>query len=323
MACVSFLYLFTCFYLVLFIIHHYLQNLIIFGTYGRFFFWTLRREVVSLTLIKNYLYFYYYILQSLSLLFFKISSKLWTIELYINFFYLVLLSILVIVIIIVAYIYGSEDMEVHIIKLICTLTFIVVALFFYATNFILFFLGLELVAILYFFFFIQQFQVKILTFVKLKNLISSYLWISFFTLLLLSLFLVIVLFTCGTSDFKELNYLHSTSSPFMWSLLLLILFWKIGMPGFHFFKLEMYKYLNIVMLLCFSAITLYLNIFFINFILAHFQGLLQFQSFFFLIYSLGVNYFLVAKGLELSTLYQFLAISAVNTLIFCLIMTLV
>lgn len=95
------------------------------------------------------------------------------------------------------------------------------------------------------------------------------------------------------------------------------------MPGFHFFKLEMYKYLNIVMLLCFSAITLYLNIFFINFILAHFQGLLQFQSFFFLIYSLGVNYFLVAKGLELSTLYQFLAISAVNTLIFCLIMTLV
>ena len=69
-----------------------------------------------------------------------------------------------------------------------------------------------------------------------------------------------IVYLYGTIDLIELNSLNFKKGS---NILLFALFIKIGMPGFHFLKLEIYKFLNLYEVIFFSMLTLVVNTLFI------------------------------------------------------------
>jgi hypothetical protein len=86
-------------------------------------------------------------------------------------------------------------------------------------------------------------------------------------------------------------------------LLLIISFViKLNLPGFHFLKIEIYKYLNLEVVILFSVITIYVNFFFIIFFFSQtiifnllntykYLSILILLVFFFFIQKLKINNF--------------------------------
>jgi hypothetical protein len=76
----------------------------------------------------------------------------------------------------------------------------------------------------------------------------------------------------------------------------------MNLPGFHFLKIEIYKYLNLEIVILFSVIIIYINFFFMIFffnqsiifnVLNHYKylNLLLILTFFFFIQKLKINNF--------------------------------
>lgn len=130
-----------------------------------------------------------------------------------------------------------------------------------------------------------------------------YLFNNFITSILFLFTLIFVINKFGTVNFLELYYLKNIDSlNSIIYLLILSFIIKLSLPGFHFLKLEIYKYLNYELVIIFSVISLYLNYIFIfylfniNFIFNILQTykyltLLIVLFFFFFIQKLKINNF--------------------------------
>lgn len=176
-------------------------------------------------------------------------------------------------------------------------------IFFFINNLITFFIYIEFYSIIYYFFFINNKNNIKIYLIQYKNSLLLYLFNNFITSILFLFTLIFVINKFGTVNFLELYYLKNIDSlNSIIYLLILSFIIKLSLPGFHFLKLEIYKYLNYELVIIFSVISLYLNYIFIfylfniNFIFNILQTykyltLLIVLFFFFFIQKLKINNF--------------------------------
>lgn len=192
--------------------------------------------------------------------------------------------------------------------------------FFFVTNLLLLLLGIELIAVIYYFFFLSVLNSKTITLIKYKNLLSNYLWVSFFTLICFFSALLLIVWYSGSLKFNQLVVINSSIPTFFWHLLLLAFLWKVGGPGFYFFKLELYQFLPLHFLVIFSLSSVLINCFLLSFFFISCWQVYAASSWVLLIYLLVLNTLVLGRGLKLMNFYQFLGLSAVNTWSFLLLM---
>lgn len=180
-------------------------------------------------------------------------------------------------------------------------------------NLISFLLLLEFIGVLYYFFFLEQISGDIRSFNKLKNMLNSYLWLSFFTLIFLFLSFLKICSEIGTLNFMEIAYLSDNVSSTSWFLLFIGFFFKLGIAGFHILKFEVYKHLSSFFLIFFSLYTFYLNSILFYFLFVHFWSIFIIYQQQLLGFILICNLLMLTSGLKLYAFYQFLAFSTINT----------
>lgn len=242
----------------------------------------------------------------------KVTLKTWDYRsslIYLNL--LVLLALIVLL----AYVgpkLTKDRMELHLIFLILLLFFTSMSSVFFIKTYFSLFLALELIGVIYYFFFLHNLSTSNLTAIKYKNLLSNYLWMSFFLLIVLVLFLYYLVYKFGTLSFDELICVNR-KTPEMWQFIIIIALWKLGAPGFHFFKLELYQYLPLYTLLIFSIVSIFVNGFILQIFVSHTWPILVTHKNYFLIYVLIVNSILLMQNLFTTSFYQFLGLSTLNT----------
>lgn len=185
-----------------------------------------------------------------------------------------------------------------------------------STNYIVLLLSLETITTLYYFFFLKTTRETNFSLIKYKNLISYYLWLSFFTLLFFSANLIVLTYSYGTLNFLELRFFNLEHKYYV--LLFIAFFWKLGVPLFHFFKLELYRYLDFIGLVLFSIISLSINSFMFLYFLQISNTVFQYNEII-VILCTTFNLILLLQSIEKIYLYYFFAISGINTWSFFLI----
>lgn len=137
-----------------------------------------------------------------------------------------------------------------------------IAIFLYLLFFIKSFLGLfffiELYGVIYYFCFLTSYSFTNHTILKYKNGLLLLLWNNFLTTFFLGLGCFVLLRNAGSTDFYELSFLKTNFLGFY--VFLVGLFWKLGLPIFHFFKLEVYRYLLRENVFIFSIVTILVNV---------------------------------------------------------------
>ena len=180
-------------------------------------------------------------------------------------------------------------------------------------NFITLLLLLEFIGVLYYFFFLEQISPEVRSFTKLKNMLNSYLWLSFFTLVFLFLSFLKICSEVGTLNFIEISFLSNNVSGLSWSLLFLGFFLKLGVAGFHILKFEVYKHISSFYIIFFSLYTFYLNSAIFFFLFTHFWSIYIIYEQQLICFMLLFNLLLLTNGLRVYAFYQFLAFSTINT----------
>jgi hypothetical protein len=126
-----------------------------------------------------------------------------------------------------------------------------------------------------------------------------------------------IIFLYGTTQFNELVLFNTNiHNEYLASLILSILI-KLSLPGFHFLKIEMYKYLSLDNVIIFSVTTLFVNFLLINFLLNINLVVNIFNTFKFVCLLIVISIFIIIQKLKLSTFQEFIAYSgfATNNLI--------
>lgn len=185
--------------------------------------------------------------------------------------------------------------------------------FLYIDNFVILIFSLEVITIIYFFFFLTHLPLNKNSFIRYKNLISYYLWSSFIVLVSFSAAIFYLVYAGGTLQFKEVSCLITGSFQPFWYVILVSTFWKVGAPGFHFFKLELYQYLSSYSLLMFSIYSLFINYFILVFIIFSFYPALIVSNAYIMCYLFIFNIFLLSRASLIDSFYRFLGLSSVNT----------
>ena len=190
--------------------------------------------------------------------------------------------------------------------------YIFIYMFAFVTSLITFLFIIELFTILYYFYFLNNYNTTNQSLLKYKNSLLFFLWNSFLTTLFFNLMLFFVLKSKGTTDFDELN----TLSVNYWvvTLLLISIFWKLGLPIFHFFKIELYKYLLKESIFLFSIVTLIINTYIYIFIIFQYfiySILFTYNLFIFLFIFLFI---LVINNLNITNIISFFAYSSLITI---------
>lgn len=103
---------------------------------------------------------------------------------------------------------------------------------------------------------------------QFKNGLLLYLFNNFFITILFLLGINYTVEFYGTTNFTELMYLNNTTVYWQIYFLIIAFLFKLALPGFHYLKLEIYKYLNMDITILYSVITIFINytftIFFFN-----------------------------------------------------------
>lgn len=209
--------------------------------------------------------------------------------------------------------FSSNQAEAELVFAILGWLIVALSGFFYTRDFILFFLNLELLATIYYFFFLIFLNSSTITLIKFKNVLSNYLWVSFFTLVVFFTNLLLLVYWTGSLEFTQLTNNFFCIPSIVWQLLLIAFLWKIGSPGFYFFKFELYQYLPMGSLFMFSLTNVFLSCFLLYFFFSVSWAIYSTYSSLLLVYLLVTNIILVIRGSRALAFYQFLAISAVNT----------
>lgn len=185
-------------------------------------------------------------------------------------------------------------------------------LFFFITSFLTLFFFIELYGVLYYFCFLTSYTFTNQTILKYKNGLLLLLWNNFLTTFFLAMGCFLITKNFGTTDFRELQLLTSTTNYIY--VFLVGLFWKLGLPLFHFFKLEVYKYLLKENVFLFSILTTVINVSLLY--LCMLQPIvfntLYVQNLFIIFPLFGI--LLAIINLKLTSLLHFFAFSSVFTL---------
>ena len=179
-------------------------------------------------------------------------------------------------------------------------------------SFLSLFFFIELYGVLYYFFFLTSYNFTIQSLLRYKNGLLMLLWNNFLTTLFLSLGCILLLKSCGTTIFLDFKLITVDCLGIL--LFMFGLFWKLGLPIFHFFKLEVYKYLIKENIFLFSSLTILIN-FFIFYIF--FSQTIVFS----IIYSYNIIFIVVMVcivilivNLKSFNILQFIALSGVFTI---------
>lgn len=192
-------------------------------------------------------------------------------------------------------------------------TFLIFLFFiFYIKSLVVFFFFIELYSVLYYFCFLSSYNLTNQTLLKYKNGLLFLLWNNFLTSLFLVLGCFWTLNMAGTTNFYELSLVTTELYPIY--CFLLGLFWKLGLPIFHFFKLEIYKYLLRENVFLFSILTTLLNviILFITISQPIIFNTLHLHNWTLLV--IGFSILLSIVNLNTTNILQFFAFSSVFTL---------
>lgn len=201
---------------------------------------------------------------------------------------------------------------------IVILLFICLYLCIFCDNYIVLLLLVELITTIYYFFFLKNSTSQSFSLIKYKNLISYYLWLSFFTLILFSLCLIGWVYLYGTLNIYELRT-FKVDIKFCF-LIFVAFFWKLGVPLFHFFKLELYRYLDFISLLIFSLVSLVINSFLFIYVLYILDILSLYNTYIFILITI-INFILLMQSVDKIYFFYFFAISGLNTWLFFIIIS--
>lgn len=186
----------------------------------------------------------------------------------------------------------------------------------YINNFILFFIVLEFYSIVFYFYLLNYENSQELVLIKYKNNLLLYLFNNFLISTFFILFMSQLISQYGTVNFQELKLFLYHNNIFF-NLLLISICLKLSLPGVHYLKIEMYKYVSLEDVVIFSITTLFVNFLLINFL----------NSFNFIASILGVykitivllflSVFILIQKLKITTFNEFIAYSgfATNNLI--------
>ncbi len=182
----------------------------------------------------------------------------------------------------------------------------------FINSFLTLFFFVELYGVLYYFFFLTSYSFTNQTILRYKNGLLLLLWNNFLTTFFLSLSCILLLKTSGTTIFTDFNFTVVENYKIL--LFIIGLFWKLGLPIFHFFKLEVYKYLIKENIFLFSTITILINffIFYIFFCQNIIFSLVY--SYKFISFVLLFCIALVINSLKIFNLLQFFSVSSILTL---------
>lgn len=183
---------------------------------------------------------------------------------------------------------------------------------FFIQSFLVFLFFIELYGVMYYFLFLTSYSFTSQTLLKYKNGLLLLLWNNFLTTLFLSLGCFMLMRFNGSTNFYELSFLNVNALAVY--TFLLGLCWKLGFPIFHFFKLEVYKYLLKENVFLFSTLTTVVNI---TLLYICFTQPVIFQSIYlynFLFLVLIFAILLLILNLKLTNFLQFFALSGAFTL---------
>ncbi len=185
-------------------------------------------------------------------------------------------------------------------------------LLFFVKSFLTFFFFIELYGVLYYFCFLTSYNFTSQTILKYKNGLLMLLWNNFLTTFFLGLGCFFMVKTSGSTSFTELQFLQVDTTAV--TFFLIGLFWKLGLPLFHFFKLEVYKYLLKENVFLFSILTTLMNVILFYFCFTQpsvFSVVYQYNL---LLLTVVFAITLIITNLKLTNLLQFFALSGVFTL---------
>lgn len=209
----------------------------------------------------------------------------------------------------------------------CEITFFVIMLLnlsviclFFVNDFILFFLNLEILSIIFYLFFLTYTRNKDISLIRYKNLLSSYVWGTFFSTLLYFFSVLCLVRCCGSLLFVQVSFMYLHLPVYIWQIVLLSFLLKIGGPGFYFFKLEIYQWLSTLGVYNFSIFTIFLNCFFLVFFFSYNWYIYNTYNFYFVCYVLMFTIFLNIRGFYSMSFYQFWGLSSVNSWIFLILL---
>ena len=241
-----------------------------------------------------------------------------------NIFFLIQLLILVYFFCILSYsILVKLNSQLNFFLLFTVLSLLLfIAFLIVVKDFLLLLFFLEVVAVYYYFFFLKSvFYSSSLTAIGYKNCIMFYLWNSFFTSLVYGLGLVLIALNTGTLDFVEISFFDISNFSKGIFFLIMSVSWKLGLPGLHFFKVQLYLYLDEVSLFFFSITSTFINVIIFFFLLRQAPVIIFLNTYSLLIVS--VLFVLIAILFSKVESFQvFLALSSVVTLFVCVVMLL-
>ena len=259
---------------------------------------------------KVYFYFYFFIV-----IFLKVNN---------NNYLLLILFVLILVNLLNTTLalfnnYVKPTSNIHSIILSLMLSFLFTLQ--YVNSFLVMFFFIELYGVIYYFSFLSTYSLTNQTLLKYKNGLLLLLWNNFLTTFFLGISCFFIIKTYGTTSFIELGLL--TTKTNLIYIYLLGVFWKLGLPIFHFFKLEIYKFLLKENVFFFSIVTTAFNLVILYFLLV--QGIvfntIYLNNFFLILIIFAFN--IIILNLKLSNMLYYFAISSLLTMTTALVIFLI
>lgn len=282
--------------------------------HGRRVYWLIRKISGSFTLLTHKEINFYIILQAFLILTIKLNLTKEYIHWCLYIIYVVVFLALIKILLYLSklVILTKEDLSTNFTVLM--FCFVVLVNVIFASNLILFFFILELLSVVYYLFFLSRLSISTLTVIKYRNLVTFYLWTSFLILITFFASSLFIIYNYGTLNFVQLFYFADTFNIIVLHLIFFSLLWKIGAPGFHFFKLEIYQFLPLYTLLLFSSVSLFLNFFLLQFLFTNLYPIIFAFNNLFLLYVSIFNLILLQRAQAHLPFYEFLGYSSINTL---------
>ena len=143
-------------------------------------------------------------------------------------------------------------------------------------------------------------------------MILFYLFNNFFSTIMFLLGIYFIIFYHGTLNFLELSYLKKTPHIEIYLIISSFLI-KLSLPGFHFLKIEIYKYLAFDSIVVYSVVTLVLNYVFI--LMFFNQNIIYINISKYRLFNLIImlSILVIIQKLKLNNFYEFIAYSGFST----------
>lgn len=192
-------------------------------------------------------------------------------------------------------------------------TFIVfLYLLFFVQSLLTLFFFIELYGVLYYFCFLTSYRFTSQTLLKYKNGLLLLLWNNFLTTFFLAFGCFLLSKYSGSTNFNELKILYV--QPYIIYIYILGLAWKVGLPLFHFFKLEVYKYLLRENVFLFSILTTLMNVVILFICITQPVVFTAIYSYNLIVITVLFTIVLAINSLTLPNLLYFFALSGVFTM---------